>query len=127
LAAGAPRVLGIAPQLLVDDLDSSVEYYRSRLGFQVEFIYEGFYASVSRDGCEIHLKHATKVVEDRQNRKTNEHLDAAIQVTGIDALYQEMQDRGAAILKPLELRPWNVRDFYIEDPDGYILCFGEQA
>jgi hypothetical protein len=22
-------------------------------------------------------------------------------------------------------RPWGTRDFYVEDPDGYILCFSE--
>ena len=29
-------------------------------------------------------------------------------------------------IKPLEERPWARRDFYVEDPDGYILCFSEQ-
>jgi hypothetical protein len=28
-------------------------------------------------------------------------------------------------LRPLERRPWGTRDFYVEDPDGYILCFSE--
>ena len=25
----------------------------------------------------------------------------------------------------LEQRPWGARDFYVEDPDGHILCFSE--
>jgi hypothetical protein len=24
-----------------------------------------------------------------------------------------------------EERPWGRREFYVEDPDGYILCFSE--
>ncbi|MCC7408821.1 MAG: VOC family protein, partial [Phycisphaeraceae bacterium] len=54
-----------------------------------------------------------------------EHLDASVAVKGIDALCAELQQRGAQIIKPLENRPWGTRDFYVSDPDGYIICFGE--
>jgi hypothetical protein len=26
----------------------------------------------------------------------------------------------------LEERPWTCLDFYVEDPDGYLLCFSER-
>jgi uncharacterized glyoxalase superfamily protein PhnB len=123
---GAARVTAIAPQLLVDNLNTALAYYRDRLGFQVDFTYESFYASVSRDGVPIHLKCAPKTVGDRAHRKQHEHLDAYVAVTGVEALYEELQSRGARILKPLEERPWACRDFYVEDADGYILCFSEQ-
>jgi uncharacterized glyoxalase superfamily protein PhnB len=42
-------------------------------------------------------------------------------------LYEELVGRGASITKSLEKRPWGARDFYAEDPDGYILCFSEAA
>ena len=41
------RVTSIAPQFLVDDLERSVAYYRDALGFDVDFVYESFYAAVS--------------------------------------------------------------------------------
>ena len=41
-------------------------------------------------------------------------------------LHDELTGRGALITRPLEDRPWSCRDFYVEDPDGYILCFSEQ-
>ena len=116
---------GIAPQFLVDDLRRSIEYYRQQLGFELDFVYEDFYASVSRNGCAIHLKEAAKIEADRSHRKQNEHLDASIAVTNLAALHNELLARGAVITKPLEVRPWSSRDFYVEDPDGYILCFSE--
>lgn len=128
---GAGRITGIAPQFLVDDLDRALEYYRERLGFEIDFVYNWFYASVSRDGFAIHLKHAPKLAADRVHRKQNEHLDAYIAVagitgsSGIEALFSELQERGADIIKPLEQRPWACLDFYVEDPDGYILCFSQ--
>jgi catechol 2,3-dioxygenase-like lactoylglutathione lyase family enzyme len=118
-------ITAIAPQFLVDDLDRAIAYYRDRLGFNVDFTYESFYASISRDGFAIHLKEAPKLAGERAHRKENEHLDASIAVSGIRALFSELQQRGAIVIKPLEKRPWACLDFYVEDPDGYILCFSE--
>jgi catechol 2,3-dioxygenase-like lactoylglutathione lyase family enzyme len=123
----AAQITGIAPQFLVDDLDRAVAYYRDRLGFVLEFVYESFYASVSRDGFAIHLKHAPKLAAERAHRRQNEHLDAHVSVSGIRDLFTELETRGADVIKPLEERAWACVDFYVEDPDGYILCFSEQT
>ena len=122
----ATLVTGIAPQFLVDDLDGAITYYCDQLGFELDFRYESFYAAVSRNGFAIHLKDAPKMAADRAHRKENEHLDAYVSVSGIRALFSELQRRGAHVIKPLEERPWACLDFYVEDLDGYILCFSEQ-
>ena len=121
------RLTAIAPQLLVDNLQQSVAYYRDQLGFREDFVYESFYASVSRDGLPIHLKCTPKTVADRAHRKQGEHLDAFIAVTGVEALHEELRSRGVRIIKPLQARPWGHTDFYVEDPDGYIICFSEDT
>lgn len=121
----AARLTGIAPQFLVDDLDRAIAYYCNKLGFELDFKYQSFYASVTRDGFAIHLKHAPKLA-DRESRKANEHLDAYISVTGIRGLFSELEKRGARVIKSLEERPWACLDFYVEDPDGYVLCFSER-
>jgi len=122
----AVRLTGIAPQFLVDDLERATAYYRDQLGFEIEFVYESFYASVTRDGFAIHLKCAPKSAADREHRKENEHLDAYIAVCGIRGLFSELKTRGAKMLKEPEERPWGCVDFYVEDPDGNILCFSER-
>ena len=118
-------ITGIVPQFLVDDLDRAIAYYRDRLGFTLDFVYDSFYASVSRDGFSIHLKNAPKVEGEREYRKSHEHLDAHVAVTGVHALFSELESRGAAVIKPLTDQPWSCTDFYVEDPDGYILCFSQ--
>lgn len=122
----APRVTGVAPQVLVDDLERAIAYYCDKLGFKLDFRYECFYASVSRDGFAIHLKDAPKLPAEREHRKENEHLDAYISVAGIRGLFSELERRGAQVIRPLEERPWACVDFYVEDPDGNVLCFSEQ-
>jgi len=56
IVSSITKLTGIAPQFLVDDLDAAIEYYCGRLGFALDYCYESFYASVSRDGFAIHLK-----------------------------------------------------------------------
>jgi len=121
----AARLRGIAPQFLVDDLDRAAAYYCVQLGFTLDFTYESFYASVSRDGCSIHLKHGPALPARRKVQQHDEHLDAYISVTDARALFDELTNRGANIVKPLEQRPWACVDFYVEDADGYLLCFSE--
>jgi uncharacterized glyoxalase superfamily protein PhnB len=45
-------------------------------------------------------------------------------VDGIDAFYRQCVVNGAAILRPLAPTAWGTEDFYVEDPDGYIIAFG---
>ena len=121
----ATQITGIFPQFLVEDLDRAIAYYCDKLGFTLDFIYESFYASVSRDGFAIHLKHGPKLAAEREHRKEHEHLDAYISVSGIRDLFGELEKRGAQIIKPLEQRPWACLDFCVEDSEGHILCFSE--
>jgi catechol 2,3-dioxygenase-like lactoylglutathione lyase family enzyme len=125
VAVQRTHLTGIAPQFLVDDLDRAIAYYCEKLGFKLDFTYQSFYAGVSRDGFAIHLKCAPKMASDREHRKQNEHLDAYISASGIRGLFSELEMRGAQLIKPLQERPWAFLDFYVEDPDGYILCFSE--
>jgi uncharacterized glyoxalase superfamily protein PhnB len=118
-------ITAAAPQFLVEKLSDSLTFYEQRLGFSCDFVYEDFYASVSRDHAVIHLKCAPKLEAERAHRRSGEHLDAYLNVSGVGELHEELVGRGAPIIKPLEQRPWGARDFYVEDPDGYILCFSE--
>ena len=120
-----PSITAAAPQFLVQNLNDSLTFYEQRLGFSRDFVYENFYASVSRDRAVIHLKCAPKLEAERAHRRLGEHLDAYLAVSGVAELHQEFIGRRAPITKPLEQRPWGARDFYVQDPDGYILCFSE--
>ncbi len=117
----------LAPQFLVDDLDRSMRFYTDVLGFTFGEPWQGFYAIGTRGGMRLHLKCAPKTEADRTHRRANTHLDAYADVTDIESFYAACLAAGAEIVKPLEETPWGVRDFYLADPDGYIICFGAAA
>ncbi len=118
-----PRLTSFAPQFLVDDLARSIAYYQ-KIGFTFGEPWEGFYAIGRLDGLEVHLKEAPKNQAQRQWRRDNEQLDAAAGVDGIEAFYDQCVANGVTIIKPLAATAWGTKDFYIEDPDGYIISFG---
>lgn len=118
-----PRVTSFAPQFLVDDLGRSMSYYQ-RLGFKFGEPWDGFYAIGTLDGLELHLKEAPKDHAERQRRRTQEHLDAAAGVDGIEAFYERCVANSVTILRPLAPTEWGTKDFYIEDPDGNVISFG---
>jgi catechol 2,3-dioxygenase-like lactoylglutathione lyase family enzyme len=121
--ASKPRLTSLAPQFLVDDLARSIAYYR-KLGFTFGEPWGGFYAIGELDGLELHLKEAPKNAAERRHRREQEHLDAAAGVDGIEAFYARCVASGATVLRPLAATAWGTRDFYLEDPDGYVIAFG---
>ena len=118
------RLTSFAPQFLVDDLARSIAWYQ-RLGFVFGEPWGGFYAIGVLDGLELHLKQAPgSGAAERQWRRGHAHLDAAAGVDGIEGFYARCVESGAAILKPLAATEWGTLDFYVEDPDGYVIAFG---
>ena len=117
------RVTSFAPQFLVDDLTRSTAYYE-KLGFTFGEPFDGFYAIGTIDGLELHLKEAPKSDAERRHRREQEHLDAAAGVDGIEAFYARCVANGVTVIRPLAPTEWGTRDFYVEDPDGYVISFG---
>ena len=64
--------------------------------------------------------------EERKNKKKNNDLDIVFAVESVEALYKEFLKMSVEIIQPLCDRPYG-REFYITDPDGYILAFLEDA
>lgn len=119
-----PNIRSMSPLLLVADLGQSMAFYAGHLGFTVDFRYEDFYAGMVKDNFTIHFKCGKPDPAERENRKKNEDLDLVFAVSGIGALYDAMKGGPVQIIQPLREMPYG-REFYISDPDGYIISFIE--
>lgn len=117
----------MSPQLLVTDIDVSMEFYTKKLGFEVDFRYEGFYAGLIKEGHSIHLKlknnRSTKV---RGRRRNNEDVDIIFSIGDIEIVYKELSNGSVKITQSLRAMPYG-KEFYIADPDGYIIALLEEA
>ena len=120
------KIKKMSPQFLVTDIEHSIEFYTKKLGFDLEFRYEDFYAGIIKDGYSIHLKSGKPSVEERKSKRENDDLDIIFSVEGVEDLYEEFVNKSVEIIQPLCDRPYG-REFYITDPDGYILAFLQEA
>ena len=121
-----PRIKKMSPQLIVRDIARSIAFYTEILGFDLDFRYEDFYAGMIKDGHSIHLKSGTPSTEERKNKRKNEDLDLVFSVDGIEALFIQLLNNPVEIIQPLRNMPYG-KEFYLVDPDGYIISFLEEA
>ncbi|QUS41317.1 VOC family protein [Tardiphaga alba] len=123
MTSPAPKFCAAATLFVVQDVLKSVAYYRDVLGFEVAFTYGEpvFYGGVERDNVVIHFQAAHRTRRGAGQGAVN------IFVTEVDALCADMQSRGAVIIEPPGDRPYGMRDFDLDDPDGNRLTFGMES
>ncbi len=116
-------LVGSATVFVVQDVLRSVQHYCEVLGFHTEFTYgePTFYAGVERDGVLIHLQAAS------ETKRQPGHGALNVFVTDVDALYRELQSKGARTVKEPKDYPYGMRDFDIHDLDGNQICFGMES
>ncbi len=116
---------------LVDDVVSSAEFYRDKLGFSFDRFWgePPCFVMVCRDAVEFMLKSVGKPGLARPNGAAMGEpcWDAYVRVSGLDTLLHEYQAKGVKILCGPEVAPYDMNEFEIEDCNGYVLCFGEDV
>jgi catechol 2,3-dioxygenase-like lactoylglutathione lyase family enzyme len=119
---------GISPVLLVADLDRAVAYYRERLGFRC-----GVYGDppnfVVADRDEVTILLALADQSERlvpHWQIVDKMWNAYIRVDDVDAVYDEVRQRGAGIDYTIYDTPWGFREFGVQDPDGHDIAFGQR-
>lgn len=112
----------VTPQLRSTNWARTRAFYERGLGFRVEWEHRfepGFpvFAEVSRDGVALFL---TEHAGDCQVGGA-----AYIVVDDLDALYQELIERGIRVDESPQDTPWGTREMRVLDPDGNRLRFGD--
>jgi catechol 2,3-dioxygenase-like lactoylglutathione lyase family enzyme len=123
----------ITPFFIADDLEATIEFYQSRLGFQV--LYKGggdanvsdYWVFVGRDKVMIMFKCIAEDVHPQPNHSRHQwaRWDAYINVDDPDKLYSEFVSRKVRMHQELTNTSDGLRAFEIVDNNGYVLCFGK--
>ena len=121
----------ITPFFIVDDLEATVAFYESQLGFEVRFKggdggVPDYWAFVGRDRVMIMLKAIAPQVHPQPNSSRHEFArwDAYVNVDDPDLLYAEFADRGVRFRQELGDTSDGLRAFEVVDNNGYVICFG---
>ena len=112
----APMMQKALPELPCDNVAAAVAYYRDVLGFRINYQQHDL-GVMDRDVVTVVLIARTK-------RHTGIG-SAYIYVEDADALYAELQARGANIQSEPVSHPWGLRDFGVLDLEGNRIVFGQ--
>jgi glyoxylase I family protein len=128
----AIEIRGMAPLLQVFDMPTSIKFYRDVLGFEVVTTSnpggEHFgWALLRLNGVELMLN--TAYEEDARPPAPDPARIAAHDDTclyfgcpDVDAAYAQLRARGVAAKEP-KVAWYGMKQLYLNDPDGYNLCF----
>jgi uncharacterized glyoxalase superfamily protein PhnB len=122
------RLTSSAPVLLVRDVVAAANHYRDALGFA----YDRFWGEppdfviLRRDGLHLMLNRAPTGFAIVPHWKVNRNIwNVYFWVDDADALFAEFKRRGAKIDYGIGDKLYGVREFGVQDLDGYDIGFGQ--
>ena len=130
-----PQFSKLTPNLLVANVERSLSFYIDVLGFergmtvpeQSPFVF----ASVTSGAVEIFFNDAATVVKEYPSfagKPIGATGTLFIELDGsetIDAFHDRIKSK-VAVTMPLVTQFYGMREFAIEDPDGYVVTFAER-
>ena len=128
-----PHFQKLTPNLLVASVERSLAFYVDTLGFergltvpeQSPFVF----ASVTGGPVEIFFNDAATAVKEYPafgGKPLGATGTMFIELEGVDALHDRLNSRVKFVM-PLETKFYGMREFAIEDPDGYVITFAQRV
>ncbi|MGA2370073.1 MAG: VOC family protein [Candidatus Korobacteraceae bacterium] len=126
--APLPVLTSTAAQLFVADIQVACDFYTTRLGFAIDFVYGDppFYGQITRDRAKLTLRVLGEPVFAGDVREREHLLSASLTVATadeIEQLFLTYQDAGVRFHQTLKKEPWGARTFVVLDPDGNLILF----
>jgi catechol 2,3-dioxygenase-like lactoylglutathione lyase family enzyme len=121
--------------LAVADVERSVAFYRDRIGFEVEALYDDPpYATLAIAGTRLSLAEQGHPAVDRPGVELKAPADAAladvvivIEVDDARAEHTRLAAAGVTFLAEPYEPPWGGCRFFCVDPDGYLVEIEQPA
>jgi uncharacterized glyoxalase superfamily protein PhnB len=125
-------MLKVAPTLIVERIEPSLEFFTRRLGFEKTAEVPGddgalVFAMLNAGAVEIHLQSRGSVAADLPYLASNAAPSTFlyIDVADVRALWERLQD--CDILKPLEKTFYGATHFFLKEPGGHVLGFSQNG
>jgi uncharacterized glyoxalase superfamily protein PhnB len=118
----------LVPLFFVESIESSVEFYRDRLGFEVALTWEPEgklgWCRLERDGSAVMLQQVCE--EDGPAEDRGRGIGFYFICDDADAIHAELTERGLNLAQP-HVAFYGMKQVFVTDPDGYRLCFESQV
>jgi catechol 2,3-dioxygenase-like lactoylglutathione lyase family enzyme len=116
-----PRILRHHYVLAVHDLRSSAGFFE-KLGFRI-VAEPGGWIFVERDECMVMLGECPGAIH--PGSLGDHSYFGYLRVDDVDKFFEEVRLKGVSILSPLEIKPWEMREFSVATPEGHRITIGQ--
>ena len=121
----------LTPNLIVSSVERSLAFYCDVLGFSKSATVPDeppfVFGIVQSGDVEIFFNAVAAATEEypaMAGKPLGGTLTLYCEVSGIEQIYAELKDR-VKVTMPLEKKWYGVTEFAFEDPDGWVLTFGQ--
>jgi uncharacterized glyoxalase superfamily protein PhnB len=128
-----PHYTKLTPNLLVASVERSLAFYVDTLGFSRGLTVPDesplVFASVTSGPVEIFFNDAATAIKEYPafaGRPVGATGTMFIEMQGVDALHDRLR-AAVKIVIPIVTQFYGMREFAIEDPDGYVITFAERV
>jgi uncharacterized glyoxalase superfamily protein PhnB len=123
-----PKLSSFAPTFPVADVDATILWYESVLGFTIDPFPESppyVFAIGCRDDVEIMFQKIDGYRKPELSRgRCGGVWNAYIRMNGVKQFHEAINTQ-VEIQMPLRRQPYGAWEFEVKDPNGYILVFSE--
>jgi catechol 2,3-dioxygenase-like lactoylglutathione lyase family enzyme len=120
------QISGIIPQLRTTNLERSIDFYTTKIGFSLDFRYEDFYAGLRAGDQVVHLKLIDERDPSIEFVAQGEHFHLYIQTEDAFAAAETLKRNGVELLKDAHRTEWGTVEFIVRDDQGHTLYFGHR-
>ena len=113
------------PQLVSGDVNETAEFFEKFLGFEVvSLMPQHKFLIVKRGSAEIHFWQAGDAAE---AKIIGSQSSCYIRVKNVSKLFADLKARDTKFRYELQLMPWGMNEFQVDDPYGNAIKIGEAA
>jgi len=125
-------MLSLTPELLVEDIQQTVDWYTKILGFEVLFLSPEAgtptFARIKQESVEIMLFRRTEFSHEIPSFATQSiggSFVLYLELSDVKALWDRIKDQ-VQVTQPLHVTDYGSTEFTIQDCNGYHLMFGQR-
>jgi predicted enzyme related to lactoylglutathione lyase len=118
------KVKRVSPMLVVADMDETLDFYVTVLGFSISRKSPD-YSIVERDGATVHFM---KAADESVMAAVRGHTDIYLEVEDIAALWEHVKTfKGKYRIRDLFDQPYGMTEFHIGDPNECLIFVGQKT
>ncbi len=121
------NVTSTVAQLRTTDLDKSIAFYTTVMGFALAFRFKDFYAGIRAGDQVFHLKLVDEADPSIEFVRAGEHFHLYFETDDVVAAARAMKKSGARLIQDVHRTDWGATEIILEDDQGHTLHVAQQG